>query len=93
MKTSSNSWESFRNFYNKADKAIQDILQGEPMGVWLDKVIHELIWHDGVCVVRWIDENKELVSKISKIANGEDFEKLLPEIRLSVMRLSKNNNG
>lgn len=30
MKTPSNGWESFRNFYNKADKAIQDILQGQP---------------------------------------------------------------
>ena len=31
---------------------IHDVPGCEPMGLWLDKTIHDMIWHDGDCVVR-----------------------------------------
>jgi hypothetical protein len=89
MNSPSNSWASFRAGFKEADETIKKTLKDQPMGVWLDKTIHELIWHDAVCVVRWINQNKELVLELNQVIEAEEFKKLLPAIRLSTSELKK----
>ena len=87
-----NSWESFQPQINDAIKNMKEILSDKPMGMWLDKVLHNMIWHEGDCVIRWINENKELAAKINAAKNGDEFSILRDELDLSVRKLNKLGN-
>ena len=83
------AWESFKSFFRKADQIIRETRNNELIGLWLDRVIHNMIWHDADCVVRWICENKELVRKLNEIERHADFEALRPELNRSIESLKR----
>lgn len=87
-----NAWESYRGHFIKADKAIRQLLGDKEMGQWLDTVIHNMIWHEGDCVVRWVNENHDLIKKLNSIKEFEEFKSLQSELNISVRKLNKIDN-
>lgn len=87
-----NAWESYLSHFIKADKAIRQLLGNAEMGQWLDTVIHNMIWHEGDCVVRWVNENPDLVRKLNSITEIEEYKSLQSELDISVLSLNRLDN-
>ncbi len=85
------SWQLFLNTVKKADSAVNEILDGKPMGPLLNQFLHMMVWEQGVEVARWILNNKDLVRRLNQIQSftKEEFEPLAAEVKKSVERLSR----
>ncbi len=83
------AWDSFCIVFGQANEIIRDLLGNKPMGLWLDKTIHGMIWHEGVCVVRWIIDNRDLVIRLNAVETVEEYQKLRVEIERSVEDLTR----
>ena len=73
-KTGRGEWSNQKAFMKKADEFLNSL--GVNIGESsLNSVIHQLVWHLGIDPVRWINENKDLVRKISHY----QWDEILPE--------------
>ena len=84
-----NSWRLYLELVAKADKELTGILNGKPMGPLLNQFIHTLLFKQGICIARWINNNRELVAHLNEIQSftKEEFDRLTDDIKLSVENL------
>jgi hypothetical protein len=84
-----NSWRLYLEIVRNATATIDAILDGKPMGSLLNQFIYTLVFHHGVCVARWINNNKDLVIRLNAIMSftKEEFEQLSREVQDSVEKL------
>jgi hypothetical protein len=86
-----NSWRLYLDTVNQATDNIAEILCGKPMGPLLNQFLHTLAFQQGICVARWVNNNKELIRKLNDIQSftKDEFDEIASEIRRSVERLVK----
>ena len=87
----SDAWGSYLKIVEDSREAIDKIMTGKPMGLLLNQYIHALVWHKGVCIARWIIENKDLVRKLNNIKrfSDEEFSLISREVSISINKLSR----
>lgn len=83
------SWKLYLDTVNKADSVIDEILGGKPMGSLLSQFLHLLAFQQGVCIARWVNNNKDLVRRLNAIRSftKEEFDEIASEVRRSVEKL------
>ena len=86
-----NSWQLYLETVKKATKNMDEILAGGPMGPLLNQFLHLLAFQQGVCVARWINNNRDLVRRLNGIQSftKEEFDQIASEVRRSVEKLVK----
>jgi len=86
-----NSWELYLESVEKASAALSEILGGRPLGPLLNQFIHILVFQQGICAARWVNNNMELVRRLNAVQSftKEEFEMLASEVRISIEKLGK----
>lgn len=86
-----NSWQLYLNTVAQASSNIDAILDGKPMGPLLNQFLHIMIFQQGVCAARWVNNNTDLVRRLNAVQSftKEEFDELAGEVRRSVERLVK----
>jgi hypothetical protein len=86
-----NSWQLYLETVAKATASINRILAGKPMGPLLNQFLHIMIFQQGICVARWVNNNKDLVNRLNEIQSytREEFDQIAGEVRGSVDKLVK----
>jgi hypothetical protein len=88
-----NAWQLYLETVNQADIKLREILNGKPMGPLLNQFLHILIFQQGICASRWINNNKDLIRRLNAVQSftKDEFEELAAEVRKSVEKLVKTN--
>ncbi|OGC91703.1 MAG: hypothetical protein A2W25_06885 [candidate division Zixibacteria bacterium RBG_16_53_22] len=83
------SWQLYLETVKKATKNIDEILAGRPMGPLLSQFLHLLAFQQGVCVARWVNNNRDLVGRLNEIQSftKEEFDQIASEVRRSVEKM------
>jgi hypothetical protein len=84
-----NSWKLYLETVEKADAAIGEIVDDRPMGPLLNQFLHLLAFQQGVCLARWVNQNKDLVRRLNSIQSftKEEFDEIAAEVKKSVAKL------
>jgi len=84
-----NSWQLYLETVEKATANINEILDGKPMGSLLNQFLYSMVFHHGVCVARWVNNNRDLAVRLNAIMSftKEEFERLSREVQDSVEKL------
>ena len=84
-----NSWELYLDTVSKANDSIAQILAGQPMGPLLNQFIHVLVFQQGICAARWINNNADLVRRLNSIQSftKDEFDELAVLVKASVDKL------
>ena len=86
-----NSWQLYLQTVERASHNISEILEGKPMGPLLNQFIHLIVFQQGICAARWVNNNVDLLRRLNSIQSftkGE-FDEISAEIRRSVDKLLK----
>jgi hypothetical protein len=85
------SWQLYLATVKQATGIIEEILGGRPMGPLLSQFLHLLAFGQGICVARWVNNNRDLVRRLNGIQSftKEEFEEIAAEVRRSVEKLVK----
>jgi hypothetical protein len=86
-----NAWQLYLDTVSKASGNIENVLGGKEMGPLLNQFLHLLCFRQGVCVARWVNQNKDLVARLNNIQSftKEEFEEIAGEVKRSVERMVK----
>ena len=86
-----NSWQLYLETVKKATENIDENLAGRPMGPLLSQFLHLLAFQQGVCVARWVNNNRGVVRRLNEIQSftKEEFDEIASEVRRSVEKLVK----
>ena len=82
-----NAWQVHLNLVKEVDEFLQG-LEINPAHNALWYFLHNVIWHEGIDPVRWINENKNLVKEIAKheyMSKAPD--ELIYEAKKSISRM------
>ena len=84
-----NSWQLYLDTVNKATENITNIIGDKPMGPLLSQFLYTLAFQQGVCIARWVNNNKDLVSRLNAIQafTKEEFDEIAGEVKTSVEKL------
>jgi len=93
IKTPSNSWLVHLNSIEEAKSIIDEFQIKNETNNALWDYFHIIVWHKGLCLIRWIIENKSLAKQLSSYEWISDVpENLDKKVRKSIKDISKNYN-
>ncbi|HBZ01832.1 MAG TPA: hypothetical protein DEO84_10985 [candidate division Zixibacteria bacterium] len=86
-----NSWQLYLDTVNKAAENISKIVGGKPMGPLLSQFLYTLAFQQGVCIARWVNNNKDLVRRLNAIQafTKDEFDEIAGEVKASVEKMVK----
>jgi hypothetical protein len=86
-----NSWQSYLDTVKKATENITEIVGDKPMGPLLSQFLYTLAFQQGVCIARWVNNNKDLVRRLNAIQafTKEEFEEIAGEVKASIVKMMK----
>lgn len=89
-KAPENSWQLYLDTVSKADTALNEILDGKPMGPLLNQFLYILVFQQGVSAARWVNNNIDLVRRLNAVQSftKDEFDQIAAEVRSSVEKLA-----
>ena len=86
-----NSWQLYLDTVNKAAENVTEITGDKPMELLLSQFLYTLTFQQGVCIARWVNNNRDLVRRMNAIRafTKEEFDEIAVEVKASVEKMLK----
>jgi hypothetical protein len=91
QKIPENGWVVYLDAVETASKNISEITGDKPMGPLLSQFLYTLAFQQGVCIARWVNNNKDLIRRLNAIQafTKEEFDEIAGEVKASVAKMTK----